>query len=302
MKHISIRHYLLGALGLFAFLATSCIKEDLDECYKLTLKVENFLGEDITGKGWRNNTSLYIFDENLNFLEIRKLDKEFVQSRKEIVLDNYPASRQLRIIAWSDVNVLGDKQVVSEAQTIQELTVMLKSQDGLAVTPDSLYYGSQLVTTKAGGVAQNTEIVIRPKVGTVEIETIGLQEELLRRGLTNVNECEFSLNNTLNGFNYEGELIGDSVRYKPEGNWNKNQQEWYTPVDQTALPGQGMAVSISANGVSLGTGYVDAEYNEPIQVKVGQKTLLRLTWEDGNLSVRMSIRPWGVVDEEIPLH
>lgn len=69
------------------------------------------------------------------------------------------------------MNALGEKQSVSEAQTIEDLKVMLKSQDGLAVTPDSLYYGSEQVLTKAGGVAKETEIVIRPKVGTVTIET-----------------------------------------------------------------------------------------------------------------------------------
>ena len=63
----------------------------------------------------------------------RSLDKNFIRSRNEIVLDGYTADRSLRIVAWGNVNALGEKQSVSEAQTIEDLKVMLKSQDGLAV-------------------------------------------------------------------------------------------------------------------------------------------------------------------------
>lgn len=303
MKYLSyFRQGVWVALASLTLLTSGCVREDLDECYKLTLKVLNFKEEDITGAGYMATASLYIFDENLNFLETRKLDREFIQSRQEIVLDNYTADRQLRIVAWSNVNVLGEKQDVANAKTIEELKVMLKNQDGLAVTPDSLYYGSQLVKTKVGGVAQNTEIIVRPKIGSVTIDTYGLQEELARRGIENVSGCQFTLNNTLSGFDYEGTQIGDSVYYKPEGVWDESGKEWKTAVMQNACPGTDMSVSISANGVSLGTGYVDSQYNEPIQVKPGEETLLRLSWEDGTLSVRMTVRPWGTVEEDIPLH
>ena len=153
MKHILFtKELLLSAVALFAIIATSCIREDLDQCYTLKLKVENIKGDDITEYGWMESTDLYIFDENLNYLEKRSLDKNFIRSRNEIVLDGYTADRSLRIVAWGNVNALGEKQSVSEAQTIEDLKVMLKSQDGLAVTPDSLYYGSEQVFTKAGGV------------------------------------------------------------------------------------------------------------------------------------------------------
>lgn len=94
-----------------------------------------YQGDDITEYGWMESTDLYIFDENLNYLEKRRLDKNFIRSRNEIVLDGYTADRSLRIVAWGNVNALGEKQSVSEAQTIEDLKVMLKSQDGLAVTP-----------------------------------------------------------------------------------------------------------------------------------------------------------------------
>ena len=193
MKHILFtKELLLSAVALFAIIATSCIREDLDQCHTLKLKVENIKGDDITEYGWMESTDLYIFDENLNYLEKRRLDKNFIRSRNEIVLDGYTADRSLRIVAWGNVNALGEKQSVSEAQTIEDLKVMLKSQDGLAVTPDSLYYGSEQVFTKAGGVAKETEIVIRvlsfgPYVKALEPESF---VNLIKERLISQKSCE----------------------------------------------------------------------------------------------------------------
>ena len=46
MKHILFtKELLLLVVALFAIIATSCIKEDLDQCYTLKLKVENIKGD-----------------------------------------------------------------------------------------------------------------------------------------------------------------------------------------------------------------------------------------------------------------
>ena len=305
MKHILFtKKLLLLAMVLLGISTTGCIKEDLDECYTLKLKVENIKGDDITESGWMESTNLYIFDENLNYLETRSLDKNFIRSRNEIVLDGYTADRSLRIVAWGNVNALGENQTVSEAQKIEDLKVMLKSDNGLAVNPDSLYYGSEQVLTKAGGVSKATEIVIRPKIGTVTIETRGLQEQLAKRGLRSAGsaDCDFFLNNTMNGFDYRGEQIGDDVYYNPAGTWDEAGSEWVTPTMQTACPGEDMTVSISVNGVSLGSANVD-ENGDPIYTTAGENTHLILEWDEGGtLSVRAIVRPWGVVEEDIPLH
>lgn len=49
-----------------------------------------YQGDDITEYGWMESTDLYIFDENLNYLEKRRLDKNFIRSRNEIVLMAIP--------------------------------------------------------------------------------------------------------------------------------------------------------------------------------------------------------------------
>lgn len=88
MKHIAIiKQSLILVAGLLAALLTSCIKDDLAECSKLTLKVEGLSGNeitDITRLGLVTDATLYIFDANKNFLEARDLDKDFILAKMRL--------------------------------------------------------------------------------------------------------------------------------------------------------------------------------------------------------------------------
>lgn len=94
MKHITfIKQSLLLVATALAAMLTGCIKDDLAECSKLTLKVEGLNGTDITditSLGLVEDATLYIFDENKKLLETRNLDKDFILAKEVIKLDNYP--------------------------------------------------------------------------------------------------------------------------------------------------------------------------------------------------------------------
>lgn len=302
MKHISsTKQCLLAALFVWALVATGCIKEELDACYKLRLKVEKN-GNDITSSGYVSNASLYIFDENLNHLETRQLDKDFIVSRRVIELP-YPENRKLKIVAWG--NETNGRQEVSEAQRIEELKVMLKSQNGLAQTPDSLYYGNKQVVTKAGGIADaDAEIVIRPKVGTFMVQTIGLEYKLRSMGLKAAGELDYNMDRTLSGFDYQGKLIGDSVYYIPRSAWNESGKEWITPVEETMCAGENLKVKLNMGDLMLGmaTEAVNSRTGKkgPIICYEGELTEVVIEFApDGSLSARMRITPWGAVRDSI---
>lgn len=299
MKRISlIKHLLFPTLCLMGMLATSCIKEDLDECYKLRLKVVNQNGDDITTSRYVKRTALYIFDENLNYLETRQLDEDFINARNEIVLDNYTADRKLNIVAWGNLNVLGEKQDISEAQRIEDLKVMLKTNGDQAAQPDSLYYGIEQVKTKAGGITENKEVVIQPKTGSVTVQTINLHYGLRRYNIPENANCNFSLNRTLNGFNYQGEQVGDSVYYQLDAK-RYNSVDYKTTERQNACLGENMGVVLSANGNQFLTVEED-DQGRPIETKPSENTFVVLEFaEDGTLSVKVQVRPWGEVDDHI---
>ena len=86
MKHITcIKQSLLLVSAVLAAMLTGCIKDDLAECSKLTLKVEGLNGTDImdiTSLGLVEDATLYIFDENRKLLETRNLSKDFILAKE----------------------------------------------------------------------------------------------------------------------------------------------------------------------------------------------------------------------------
>lgn len=287
------------ALAFVAILATSCIKDNLDECSGLTLKVVNQNNEDITPLGAVSSTTLYVFDENLKLLETRLLDEAFIVNRKSIQL-NYSASKKLHLVAWG--NLTEENQIVSDAKSAEDLKIMLNTNNGQAQSPDDLFYGSKEVIVQAGG---NQEIVIAPKVGQVSMETEGLQYAIEKNPAfrsASASDYEFQLNRTLSGYNYKGEQIGDSVFYKPEGDWDETATEWVTPRPSNVCEGQHLTCSfLDENGV-LQT--VD-EYEHsdgtvgPVNVKVYENILILFRWNDQGtfIGAKVVVTPWGVVND-----
>lgn len=318
MKHISLAkqcHFF--ALGLLAVLATSCINEDLDVCksnYKLTMAVQNAKGLDITALSVVSGASLYIFDENLNHLETRELDRDFITSREEIDLSKYPSNKKLHLIAWG--NMRGDNQVIPDAKKLEDMTLMLKSQNGVASSPDSLYYGKKDITTLDGGLAAADTIAIRIKVGTITVKTVGVQNLRNFYGLKSTDNFDVTLNRTLSAYNYEGVQTGDSVSYMPKTIFDNEMTEWRTEgaLDEGAkkydtggkqniFAGENLSLAVERNGSFLTTvteaKNEDGEY-VPIVVPEGGRTDLLIDFAaDGTISARIRVSPWGVVDDAI---
>lgn len=200
MKHIAIiKQSLILVAGLLAALLTSCIKDDLDACRQLTLKVEGTATDgsiiDITSLGQVADATLYIFDANKNFLEARELDKDFIVAKNEIKLDKYPDNTKLYIVAWG--NLKGGKQILTQPKNMDDLKLQLKStDDGFAQSPDSLYFGvNNNVVSFGSGITAGSEpeVIIRIKTGSLSVKTSGLQESLKTFGLKSADEFTFSM-------------------------------------------------------------------------------------------------------------
>ena len=268
MKHILSTKQFLGLfLSAIFMLSTSCIKDDLDECSNLTLKVVNYKNDDITPSGVVKDVSLYVFDENKTLLETVQLDKDFIVNRKDIVL-NYPEGKKLTLVAYG--NLSGGNQIVKAGTKAEELFVSVKTgSDGLASSPDSIFYGNKVVETYGAGgyVGGNQEIVIQPRTGTLTMQTVNLSKAPKRRGLLKSDE-------------------GETYQFQ---------------VDRTV---ENLEGTIYYNGavlqsVSVGT-YADGTVG-PITVQPQQNTLVQFEWDENGafLGAKIKVTPWGVVDDDI---
>ena len=289
------------ALTVLTVILSSCIKEELDGCYKLTLAVHNDIGDDITPLGNVSKATLFVFDENDKLLETRDLDQDFIIGRQVIELD-YPENKKLHFVAWGN---LKGNQKVSSATKAEDLTVSLITENNMAQSPDSLFFGAKDVTVRGNGVAGgDQEIVLVPKTGTIEMVTIGLDNELvwnegLRASAENAT-CDFFMDRTKSAFDSKGNLIGDSVSYNPVGIWKSG--EWGTPNPQSFVEGQNMTGILEVNGrIYKRTTAIneDTQEEEIISVSVFHNKLVKFQFDEyGQLSVRIKVTRWGVVEDD----
>ncbi|WFE86721.1 FimB/Mfa2 family fimbrial subunit [Parabacteroides chongii] len=306
MKHILLtKQFLLLVLSTILLLSTSCIKDDLDECSNLTLKVVNYKNDDVTPLGAVKDVSLYVFDENKTLLETVQLDQDFIVNRKAIAL-NYPEGKKLTLVAYG--NLSGGNQIVKAGTKAEELLVSVKTAaDGLASSPDSIFYGNKVVETYGAGgfVGGNQEIVIQPRTGTLTMQTVNLSKAAKRRGLLKSDAEEtyqFQVDRTIESLDYNGEETGNTVYYKP-GGVLKNQ-EWITPERTNMYDNKNLEGTIYYNGaelqsVEVGT-YADGTVG-PITVQPQQNTLVQFEWDENGafLGAKVKVTPWGVVDNDI---
>ena len=125
MKSILTKKVLFLALVAVTVFTTGCIKEDLDECYKLTLKIVNHKGDDITALSVVSEAKLFIYDNNSKLLDTRDLNDAFIRGKETIEL-NYPESSKLHLIAWGN---LKGHQDVNEATKVEDFAVSLRRRD-----------------------------------------------------------------------------------------------------------------------------------------------------------------------------
>lgn len=302
MKHIfSKTKALLMALCIgWMALATSCITEDLDGCYTLTVKVLNLNGDDITIGSAEDvkDVSVFIFDEAGKYLETVKMTSAEIITRTPIEI-NYPSTAKLQIVAWG--NVAGNEQTLVSGQTIDDLKIQLKKTNDYADYPAELYFGDEAVSLKSGTLIKNEEVPIQLCVGKLQMWTNGLQYCLAANpGLRADEAFNFYFERGLDELNSKGEVQGSETTYAPEGALTV-AEEWEMPELETVLPGEELAGSFYINGVFEQQSLRDYITDEELRVEAGKETLVEFVWGPGGeyLGVRIKVRPWGYIEEEI---
>lgn len=306
MKSILLTKKVLSLVLLaIVVLATGCIKDDLAECSKLTLKAVNYKNEEITSGGSVKDVTLYVFDEEHKYLETVQLDKDFIVSKKDIVL-NYPEGTKLTLVAYG--NLSGGSQDIQVGTKAEDLFVSLKTQEGLAQSPDSLFYGSKKVETVGSGgyVGGNQEIVIVPRTGTVTMSTTNLDKAIIKKGLkaSATGMYQFQVDKMVKSLDYTGAQTGDTVFYQPEGKSSK--LEWVTTEHTMMYDDQNLSGTIyDADGAPIETVHEATNEEEgtvgPITILTQRNIHVNFRWgEDGAfLGARIRVTPWGVVDDDI---
>ncbi len=300
MKHISVaKQMLLVACGALMVLTTGCIREDLDACpsHKLTVKAVRLSGDEFTESAGDDidEVTVFIFDENMQHLSTHHMTVSDVENRKKIDL-LYPEGKKIYAVAWG--NAYGGNQDVNEAKALEQLQVSLKKQQENANMPDQLYHGKTEFITKSALEETVDTVTIKVMVGSMQITSKNMPESF--KSSLKANAAELYVNRTVGAWNYNGELVGDSVYYTPDPTMDQQKRELDTGEHYYA-PGQNMEVTFNIPGVtnSVNRAIYDLATGEALFVEPETTTYAELEWDgDGNfLGMNITVRKWGVVED-----
>jgi len=319
MKHIlySKTGFLLVLVCLFSIMATGCIRENLEACPEgncvLQLQVlAPDSGADATEGGlFVTDARVYVYGEDRELLKSFNLSDPDIRGRRNMEIE-YAVGKQITVVGWG--NVGSDTQTLNEAGQLEDLSVSLISDGaGEASHPDTLYFGSKTFTIQPPVDGDSTVYVIPVDqvVGEMNAQTINFDKALLKAGLRaedidDINNVfQFRVDKTLSTFNYNGELVGDSVYYSPEGAMNDTSTEWEILESEARVvaPGNQLTVEAILDGVSLGgREAISPQTGEPYIIEPKVNTLFIIEWDgEGNyIGVTTEVRPWGYVDDPHP--
>lgn len=315
MKHIHFTKRLVLAVCAFAFLATGCINEDLDQCYKLRLRVLNEFGQDITGISRSEDATIYVFDENGKYLESVTMTYSQITGLEEIKLKTpYKEGMKLSFLAWG--NALGAANTVNiyESQNLKDFKLELAAkEDGVGATKVELFGGTEAIVTAEGNLRQDEWIEIEPKSGTMTMTTYNLQRYLDRKGLSD-KEFKLRLNDTKGGLDSEATPLSASATLAQDGRLGLPQSEfvrdsrtftedeWVSPEQEDfGLVSEDLtAIIYRTNGEILDEKITDVT-GDPIKIVAGEDRLVIFEWDENGVYVgtKVIVRPWGQVDDPI---
>lgn len=175
-------------------------------------------GKDQTVEGEIENVTLFAFDSNNDFVKQINIDKSTIINRRSIKIDAQNTDR-LTIIAWGGMS--SDKEALTsmnQARIISDLELQLKQNNGIALSPNDLFYGKTVIYRSTTKAEETQTIAMERKVSSINLSTKGLGKYFGNQEGTYV----YKIKKTKSAFDYNGELTGEEVEYVFSATFNEN--------------------------------------------------------------------------------
>lgn len=273
---------------------TSCVKENLDACYQVVIKVVNLNGDEITRSGDVSHVTLFVFDHDSTFLESIAVDREIIVNKRPVVLD-YPVDRPLHLVAFGGTVPLETKQEVPEltaSDKMNDLKVRMKESNRIAFPPDDLFSGVEDITIDKSDF-QTYEVVIRKKVTKVIVRTEGFDHIPTKA----VEGYSFRVLDVPGGLDYQGDGLDETAVYNPDYRLIAEKNVLLSDTSNVVPNKRIYAEFTRPDGT---TDRVEADdENEPFIPKLGENlTIVFVYGPNGTLSCRTEVTPWGTGDDQ----
>lgn len=264
------------------------------ECpFSVILKAKNSEGIDITTKGEVNDVTLFVFDQNNDFVKQLNVSKSSILNRASIDIQCANTDK-VTVIAWSGMSSENEEiSSMSQANIISDLEVSLKSKNGVAAHPSDLFYGQITINRSNTKTNNSNELTIGRKTTVFNLTTKGLANYMDNME----GEYIYKIKNSKNSINYQGEIIGEEVEYiipasfDTKGNLIANSQ--------TILPADQVAIELYKDGSLLFSSKND-QNGEILSAKAGKQLDIIFKYA-GNVSTNVFIVDWATIIQHVTL-
>jgi hypothetical protein len=277
---------LLCLLALAASFA-GCLKENLDDCYYMTIQACE-RGSDVElNIDNVKDLSLFIFDEDFRFMY--KIETGI----REKVTILRPKNKDLNIVGWGNLKqgaqtFAGPKPGDLLADCFVGLKPRVRASETLyADSPDDLFRGELSI---AGDDRKNDKVLlVYREVGSLTTTLRHL------KAFTGYNDNNFSIadRETFSMMDFSGRMMGGMIAYQPAGSFvnNGGREEYYVPSFNMFPRETGVRIDIFHGGDLVATVSTDRSGN-PLIIEKGKLTNVLI---DLNASVNVSVEltDWG---------
>lgn len=308
MKNRVITFRLMAIAAVFALFTSSCVNETLDSCpskHAVTLVVHDLNGFDVTEGLDVKEATIYLFDEDNNYLDKFSLSSDHIRNRTIVPL-NYSPGRRMRMVGWGNT----EGMIMEEGHKLEDFKVRVQTKnENYANSPNDLYLGRKEFTIpvealldERGDVLTTVDtVVVRLQVGYMVMETEGLQHYMNARGLRASSASEFLMTMESNpvGIDSNGNGYGDKVDFNPDSDLDTDA-EWRTTDEENCYQAENIVVTMyEADGTIAGQQSVDVDGN-PLSTVIGENKYIFIFDDAGAfVGIRAIVTPWGHIPDEI---
>lgn len=264
--------------------------EKSESPFSIVLKAKNSEGVDITTKGDVNDVTLFVFDQQDNFVKQINISKSSLLNRSVIDIQ-CPNTEKITVIAWSGISPNNENiSAMSQANIISDLEVSLKSNNGVATHPSDLFHGQTTINRNNTKTNSTNELVIARKTAIFNLTTKGLDDK----------NCEYyyKIKNSKGSLNYQGEISGDEVEYLIPANFDNKGN--LVASSQTILPADQVVIELYKNGNLLFSNKNDQK-NEILSAKAGKQLDITFKYA-GDISTNVVITDWATIIQHVTIN
>lgn len=177
--------------------------------YTLVLKALSD-GKDVTTKGDVEGVTLFVFDENYDYVETKTIDKSTVLNRRTISIAAN-ATEKITVVAYAGLT--NNKEEVSslnQNSILTDLRVQLKQNNGQVTSPSDLFYGQISIDRASVTRSDDAQVLsIERKVAEFSLTTTGIANKFG----TTTGDFYYKIKTSTSMINYNGEVTGENVEY-----------------------------------------------------------------------------------------